>query len=187
MNEFECPTCGRQFDTRRGLGVHHVLAHNERLPNRTCAHCDGAFYSDYEKKYCSLGCRESAVSFEGERNPNYRGAKRAANCRICGSEFEYYPSDKEGLFCAECVDKNEWQNPPGSSGPDTRDGRVERGQFLVPYAGKTSNATQAILKVRSFCVALHASKHGSPMHSSVRVIRTGRVGRKCPMGRGGPG
>lgn len=118
MSEFECPTCGRQFDTRRGLGVHHVAAHDERLPNRTCANCGRSFYSGYEKKYCSPGCLKSSVSFEGENNPNYRAAKKVTNCRLCGSEFEYYPSDKKGLYCAECVDRNEWQTTPGISGPD---------------------------------------------------------------------
>lgn len=118
MSEFACPSCGREFDTRRGLGVHHVLVHGERLANRTCARCNRSFFSNYKKKYCSPSCRESSVSFEGENNPNYRGGKETTTCQRCGSEFEYYPSDKKGLYCAECVATNDWQTPPGSSGPD---------------------------------------------------------------------
>jgi ribosomal protein S27AE len=46
-----CPTCGRTFSSRRGLGVHHSTVHDERLPNRECAQCGDAFYSEHEKKY----------------------------------------------------------------------------------------------------------------------------------------
>lgn len=118
MGAFECPTCGREFDSRRGLGVHHVHAHEERLPNRVCANCDQSFYAEYEKKYCSPACRASGVSFEGENNPNYSGATEEATCRLCGTEFTYYPSDKEGLFCPDCVAENEWQTLPGIDGTD---------------------------------------------------------------------
>jgi len=65
MAEYECPTCEESFDSRRGLGVHHSAVHNERLPNRECAECEGEFYSDYEKKYCSESCHDKAVSYEG--------------------------------------------------------------------------------------------------------------------------
>jgi len=118
MGEFDCPTCDRRFDTRRGLGVHHVQAHGERLPNRTCANCQQLFYSDYKKKYCSSDCRKSGSSFEGEQNPNYRGGKTVTNCRLCGTEFSYYPSEKEGLYCAECVARNEWQTVPDIHGAE---------------------------------------------------------------------
>lgn len=80
-----CPSCGDEFDTRRGLGVHHSSAHDERLPNRECAHCESEFYCEYERKYCSDDCRDRAVSFEGENNPNYRGGKETRRVRSAAS------------------------------------------------------------------------------------------------------
>lgn len=106
----ECPTCGRSFDSNRGLGVHHSNVHNERLPNRECGECGSAFHSEYEKRYCSDDCRESAVSFEGANNPNYRGGKGSTACEICGDTFEYWPSEKPGLYCERCVEEKQWRH-----------------------------------------------------------------------------
>lgn len=128
MTQHECPSCGAQFDTRRGLGVHHSQVHGERLPNRKCANCGTGFYSDYAKKYCSESCLDESVSFEGESNPNYRGGKEVTECEICGNEFGYYPSDKEGLYCSDCVENEAWRTPPHLSGPEHprwKGGKVE--------------------------------------------------------------
>ena len=114
----ECPTCGRTFDTRRGLAVHHSKSHDEVLPNRTCDHCDAAFHSPHEKRYCSSGCRDEAVSFEGADNPNYRGGKTETTCDICDAVFEFYPSEKEGRFCEACVESAAWRDPPAPTGAD---------------------------------------------------------------------
>jgi 5-methylcytosine-specific restriction endonuclease McrA len=113
-----CPTCGDTFDSRRGLGVHHSAAHGELLPNRTCSHCGERFHCEHEKKYCSDDCRDEAVSFEGEDNPNYRGRKSTTTCDICGDEFEYYPSEKEGLYCSTCVEEEDWRNTVVLEGED---------------------------------------------------------------------
>jgi 5-methylcytosine-specific restriction endonuclease McrA len=112
-----CPTCGRRFNSRRGLGVHHATAHGERLPNGACAHCGDRFYSEYAKKYCSERCLSAAAPYAGERNPNYRGGKTKTTCRICGTAFEYYPSEKRGLYCSECVKTEQWRTPPSIDGP----------------------------------------------------------------------
>ncbi len=118
MSEYSCPSCSRSFDTQRGLGVHHVHVHNERLPNRTCDYCEKRFYSDTAKKYCSKKCLLDSDSFVGENNPNYKGGKSEAECRICGEKFEFYPSDKRGHFCPDCVENETWQTPPGLTGSD---------------------------------------------------------------------
>lgn len=106
---FECPTCDRTFETKRGRAVHHTSVHGEQLPNRTCGHCGSAFHSTYQKEYCSDACYDQAVSYAGENHPNYRGAKERTNCVVCGAEFSYYPSDKKGLYCAECVETADWR------------------------------------------------------------------------------
>ncbi|MFC6716344.1 HNH endonuclease [Natrialbaceae archaeon GCM10025810] len=115
---FTCPTCGRGFETRRGLGVHHSSVHGERLPNRTCERCGEEFYCEYRKKYCSSECRSEAVSFAGENHPNYQGKKERTNCVLCDAEFEYYPSNKEGLYCPTCVETEQWRDPPSQSGTE---------------------------------------------------------------------
>lgn len=126
----DCPTCGESFDSSRGLRVHHSSVHGKRLPNRECARCGTEFYSEHEKKYCSDDCRGNAVSFEGKNNPNYRGGKETTACEICGDTFEYWPSEKPGLYCGRCVQEKQWrherdirgeQNPRWSGGKQTVD------------------------------------------------------------------
>jgi 5-methylcytosine-specific restriction endonuclease McrA len=112
----ECPTCGREFDSQRGLGVHHSQVHDELLPNRECHECGAEYHSEYEKKYCSDECREAGVSFEGENHPNYSNAKEETECKICDERFKYYPSAKEGLFCSSCVEEENWRYDPDVSG-----------------------------------------------------------------------
>lgn len=114
----DCPTCEREFDGERGMRVHHALAHDEHAPNRECADCGEWFYSKVERKYCSDECRENSVSFEGENNPNYSGGKTATECEICGDEFEYYPSEKPGKYCPDCVENEDWRHDPDVSGEE---------------------------------------------------------------------
>lgn len=125
---FQCPACGSEFDTRRGLGVHHSLVHDEQLPNRTCADCGEEFYSSYEKKYCSRNCRYDSASSKSKEKRNYRRGKERTDCRICGATFEYYPSNKKGLYCSDCVENESWRSIPATSGsenPRWNGGKVE--------------------------------------------------------------
>jgi endogenous inhibitor of DNA gyrase (YacG/DUF329 family) len=112
MSEVACPTCGRDFSSERGMRVHHSQVHDETLPNRDCDHCGTAFHSEYEKAYCSSDCRDAAVSFAGADNPNYEGKLETTTCRQCSTEFEYYPSEKAGKYCSECVESGQWQSAP---------------------------------------------------------------------------
>lgn len=111
-----CPSCGSSFETHRGLGVHHNKIHGESLPNRQCDNCDTRYYAPYQKKYCSDDCRQEAVTFENSANPNYNGEKTTTTCEICGSAFDYYPSNKEGVYCPDCVETEKWQSPPNIEG-----------------------------------------------------------------------
>ena len=86
MGEHECPTCGRTFESKRGVGIHHSKTHKEN------------------------------------------GGKEKTECEICGTEFEYYPSDKKGLYCSECVKAEEWRHRPdveGSNNPRWKGGKRE--------------------------------------------------------------
>jgi 5-methylcytosine-specific restriction endonuclease McrA len=110
------------------MRVHHSSAHGERLPNRECDACGCAFYSEHEQKYCSEKCREAGVSFAGAANPNYSGGKETTTCATCGTTFEYYPSEKAGRFCSECVESTDWRDPPsldGTDNPRWKGGKLE--------------------------------------------------------------
>jgi hypothetical protein len=94
------------------------MSHGEPLPNRSCERCGSEFYAGHERKYCSETCRNAAVSFAGRSNPNYSGEKATTTCETCGAEFRYYPSEKAGSLCADCVEVENWQEPPRLTGAD---------------------------------------------------------------------
>lgn len=94
-----CPTCGRELTTEGGMRQHHTKVHSEPLPNRVCKGCGSEFYdTKAQRTYCD-DCNPNA----GEPNGNWRWGKATGKCRLCGSGFSYYPSDKEGVYCPECV------------------------------------------------------------------------------------
>lgn len=96
----DCPTCGESFDSEQGMRIHHGHKHGEKLPNRTCKGCGTEFYDPKSRlKFCN-DCNPNA----GENNGNWNAAKERATCQICASEFSYYPSNKEGVYCSDCVE-----------------------------------------------------------------------------------
>lgn len=114
----ECPTCGKSLSTRSGLRKHHTKVHGERLPNRTCSGCGAGFYDPKSRlEYCG-DCNPNA----GEHNGNWKGAKETGECKECGEEFEYYPSDKDGVYCETCVEESDGLLPenPAEKIPRTR-------------------------------------------------------------------
>lgn len=105
----DCPTCGKALSTERGVRQHHTKVHGDPLSNRECADCGERFYDPKSRrKYC-----EDCYSESGERNGNYSAAREAAECERCGGAFEYYPSDKEGVYCPSCVaESNDFLGTP---------------------------------------------------------------------------
>lgn len=99
----ECRTCGRVLPTDAGARQHHAKVHGESLPNRTCKGCEVGFYDPKSQRAFCDDCEPNA----GSNNPNWRDAQETAECRLCGAEFGYYPSDKEGAYCPACVDSSE--------------------------------------------------------------------------------
>lgn len=118
MGQSECPSCGITFDSRHALATHHSKTHDEKLPNRECDECGERFYCEWERMYCSDACRYKNRSNEGKKNPNYDGGKTETECDICGVTFQYYPSEKEGRYCADCVENEDWRDPPEITGSD---------------------------------------------------------------------
>ncbi|MEY7847986.1 HNH endonuclease [Natrarchaeobius sp. A-rgal3] len=97
----DCPTCGKSLSSERGMRQHHTKVHGEPLPNRTCNGCGDEFYDQKARlEYCD-DCNPNA----GEHNGNWRDAKETTTCESCGDSFSYYPSDKDGVYCSECVEE----------------------------------------------------------------------------------
>lgn len=95
----DCPTCERSFSSAQGMRQHHTKVHGEPLNNRQCKGCNTRFYdSNAQLKYCD-DCDPNS----GSHNGNYSGAKETATCQICGVMFEFYPSEKDGVYCPACV------------------------------------------------------------------------------------
>lgn len=82
------------------MQIHHGHKHGEKLPNQTCKGCGSEFYDPKSRLEFCDDCNPNA----GENNGNWKGAKQTGTCQICGSEFSFYPSDKEGLYCSACVE-----------------------------------------------------------------------------------
>ncbi|MFB6104637.1 MAG: HNH endonuclease [Halobacteriaceae archaeon] len=93
--------------------------HDQRLPNRSCAQCSTRFFSSHEKKYCSDECLEAAAPYAGEKNANFQGKREHTTCESCGEGFTYYPSEKPGLYCSQCVEAGGWRTVPGLEGEDS--------------------------------------------------------------------
>ena len=96
----DCPTCGKSLASERGMRQHHTKVHDEPLPNRSCKGCGEKFYDPKSRlDYCE-NCDPNA----GTNNGNWRGASESTDCDRCGTTFEYYPSNKEGVYCSDCVE-----------------------------------------------------------------------------------
>lgn len=99
----DCPSCDKSLPTVQGMRIHHAKVHGERLPNRTCKDCGTQFYDPKsQRKYCG-----NCNPYAGRNNGNWNDAKETAECRLCGVAFEYYPSDKKGVYCSTCVENYE--------------------------------------------------------------------------------
>ncbi|WP_267642867.1 HNH endonuclease [Haloarchaeobius amylolyticus] len=95
----DCPTCGRSLATEAGMRQHHTKVHGDPLPNRDCSGCGERFYDPKSRREFCDDCNPNL----GAHNGNWRDAREEAACVLCGTTFEYYPSEKEGVYCSECV------------------------------------------------------------------------------------
>lgn len=95
-----CPTCGKDFETLRGMRVHHAKAHDEILPNCTCADCQTEFYDPNSAR---VYCDDCMPSRERTRD-RWTYGNTEGTCIVCGATFLYYPSENPGQYCPDCVD-----------------------------------------------------------------------------------
>lgn len=99
----ECPKCDKILRTLQGLRIHHTKIHDEHLPNRTCQDCKTQFYDPKSQRVYCDDCNPNA----GQNNGNWKNGTETAECKLCGETFDYYPSDKKGVYCSTCVENSE--------------------------------------------------------------------------------
>ena len=90
----ECPTCEKEFETTKGMRVHHFRSHGEKLLQESeCNHCGETWKhrQDVTKphKYCSVECRD-----KDKRD------RITIECEECDTEFEVQRSRTERRFCS---------------------------------------------------------------------------------------
>ena len=158
-----CPTCGARFPNIQRLRKHHNNEHDRKLPNQECAQCGATYYAEHEKKFCSRQCIIESGTYAGENHPNYQGGKESTNCEICDREFEYYPSDKKGLYCSECVKTKQWQTIPRITGEDHPRWIGGKQEYSCTVCGNTverypSNAKSKAITCSETCRRKHLSE-----------------------------
>lgn len=112
----DCPTCGKSLATEQGMRQHHTKVHGDPLPNRTCKGCGDEFYDPKARRSYCEGC----YSESGTKNGNYRDAAEITDCKRCGARFEYYPSNKDGVYCSACVSGADGLLPENPSSREIR-------------------------------------------------------------------
>lgn len=93
------PTCGKTLRTEQRMRQHHTKVHGDPLPNRACSGCGTEFYDPKARLEFCEDCNPNA----GEHNGNWSDAMETTTCESCGETFSYYPSEKDGVYCPECV------------------------------------------------------------------------------------
>lgn len=102
--ESTCPTCDREFTSARGMRVHHIRVHGERLPNRHCADCDTAFYAPYaERVRCDDCVTVTAMPEDADAARSTERGDTTGTCLVCDAGFRHYASEKAGRYCPACV------------------------------------------------------------------------------------
>ena len=139
----DCLTCGKSLASERGMRQHHTKVHDEPLPNRTCGECGEEFYDPKARRtYC-----EDCYTGAGRQNGNWKGAKEETDCEICGSEFEYYPSDKNGVYCPECVvEAEEFLGTPSYADKD-----IPRVDTECEHCCETFTVLKTIVAIENQC------------------------------------
>lgn len=171
---FQCPTCGSEFDTRRGLEVHHSLVHDEQLANRKCADCGDEFYCPYEKKYCSRECRYDTFH-PRPRERGHTGAERnVLNAKYVGQRSSITPRTRKDCTVLIASGTNRGGKYLTYEGPSIICGTVGKSKWTVQSATRPSNDIQATSPAMWPCAARNVDERGYHNRSPVPVTRTGR-------------
>lgn len=115
---WECPTCPREFDSERGVKVHHTRSHGESIAGvkYNCDWCGEEdvkrpwSYEEYDNHFCCNECRWKWESDQGSVT---------LSCDWCGESFEKYESGiSERNFCnTKCAAKWQSEERSGENAP----------------------------------------------------------------------
>lgn len=116
----DCPTCGKQCKSTKGMKQHHTRSHGKSLNKITvsCDHCETKFTKDkntvknVDNSFCSDECENSwrSKKYSGDNHHNYK-QKKILECEFCNDSYEEYPYRvDESRFCSqECSGKYKTQ------------------------------------------------------------------------------
>lgn len=153
----DCPTCGKTLATESGMRQHHAKSHDESLPNRVCKDCGEKFYDAKARRtYC-----DDCFSNAGSKNGNWKAAEERTDCEICGTEFSYYPSNKDGMYCPQCVAEATGILPKGS------DNGSDQITTTCSYCGAEMSVVQSRLETTDRGVFCDQQCHGSWLSENV--------------------
>jgi len=160
----ECPDCGREFESERGMKIHRGQMHDPGV-EKECSTCGDEFkvqeWRSESARFCSVQCRADwqSDSYRGSGAPNYRGgkamlyngtiqkgewlkiaekarAKDNHNCADCGMETdEHWDRYGESLTVHHKIPPREFEN----------DGDPHNFENLV-----------------TLCVSCHSDRHHAP-------------------------
>ena len=128
MTDYACPDCDRDYEAKSQLKIHYNHRHDGPFPEYECEACGERFHASFDRKYCSTPCRQDASG---------RTGKVSTSCDRCGTEFEYYPSEKEGLYCSDCVKAGDWRSPPSLSSEDNPQWKGGKRVLACDVCGET--------------------------------------------------
>jgi len=135
----ECPTCGRAFDTRKGLGLHHSQAHGESINDyerreksgHECPTCDRDDFAN-----------EKGVKIHHKRAHRESIAGEEITCEWCGVTKRMPPSMADDRrFCSiKCM--GEWRSEVfvGEKNPAWNGGTVT---ITCEWCGTEKERTQS--------------------------------------------
>lgn len=108
-----------------------------------CPSCSDEFDSDRAMKIHHKLSHGNSIAIE------------KSSCKNCNNTFEYYPSDKDGVYCSDCVNNPEvtWSNGGlfGEDNPryniDPEDHPMWRGGYDIKYIGSWHRVKEERLEI----------------------------------------
>lgn len=145
-DETMCPTCGKEFESSRGVKIHHKQAHGESLkPTVNCEYCGDKFKIKPRRKstarFCSEQCREDFL------DKNHRSR---LECEHCGEEYTVKAAEADSSrWCSrECQTDALGKAHTGSNSPRWSGGEAT---VTCDYCGDEYKIRQAKVGKSRFC------------------------------------
>lgn len=154
----ECPTCGDEYTTEKGMKIHHHHEHGESISGVEveCEWCDKTLrrnrsvVDEQDMFFCDSGCQGSwnESNLCGDEHPSWTGGPISVDCHNCNSTVKRKRSEVENYernFCDHTC-YGEWRSSAAEL-------RVERVQLECLNCGDTYERRACDLKEQgsSFC------------------------------------